>query len=1220
MVPICPLPNKDPEIVQGMISQENTIALSPVDGGEVRVVPPAIERFEEPYTHAGLHTVISALQSEYSDSAREDYNEAAAYAKKYHSGELYREKYGTEKVNDVIFAARNANILEEVNKKLATPAPIPLQGTYDESAWIESKIVRDDVVLVKNEITGDYDATEVPSLPEYVYHNAHGTLHDEIMTIRIPDSEMDEGYVVDPRVDPYVKIRVCSEQLLQHGPKPPYYISAKITGGDFHTDDGPSSVNEYSYFQASQKQMYEVRNLDDLIKYIADIPGWWSKSQIYYIDDNGKIQYGPPPFSDGHKKGDRHSIFTIAFTIVRVAENGDQARWLIRVADGKQNCAIQCVKELFPARITAGCMAKFPFLFPTTAERDAGMGGVYANMDQLDAVGKHLGVQFRIFSKLQALARDTKDPWMEIGKIGGAVVPMVVNSEHATIHRPITKITKVVYTDEDLNRSDSVNVVDTVYEDNDEGPQEILAITEFLDGEFQITKKFRPSSISLDPADDSDPMFFGVHKATSMHFRLFKRRFGYKSIRDPLIVKCLLNAERYIGNGRFLSVAQEKTEETVEIDQNKQYQSGHNNEFYVGYPRGELRPVEYTGLQQEGLAFVVLKAPLHYPAECNGLSMKFVCCEGNQCIPAPLARYLQIRDDQVDFALIADIIDINIPEFINEYAQQLMRMGSLKLVANSFIGRFIAGGLSRKKKEEIPFGNNAELQRLIFECKLHGYDFLIKSINGHEGGEGGTQRNMMVAGGSLPLIASCGGSAEVGNLTPFTEGEAVRGMMEVSIPSPMGGLYHLHSYVLAYARISMMQMHARLEAAGCKIYAWNTDSFVVSKGGILRGLHSAGVSEEAYGGWKVGPVKGYYAGLTHITSTDDWERCKADLVYACEDAATELSKRKVPATNAPIRHTLVLGPAGIGKSYGFLKNPAYTSRLLVPTHELRLEHIAKLAQIHEDPALRIPVYTSHKVAQPTLSLKQVTMLQKTGKIGQLTSYDIVDEAFMYDLRHWTRVLELAKIYGTTIIALGCADQHHKHNDITVDWFRAHGFDVRFMNRSELAPGVVTRHSTDYGNFLDSIAPLEPMEQITRAAQSGLYKSKSLLETLRNPEITNIIASNHQRINFIHSEYKKMYPQGMIRCREVKAKSRRPRAIVSIKITDPRIWWGRKGMTDLAPKGFTHEPAYAVTSDAFQGRTHEEGLAIDIRTMTERHGSFYVALTRTRTPENVTFIV
>ena len=732
-------------------------------------------------------------------------------------------------------------------------------------------------------------------------------------------------------------------------------------------------------------------------------------------------------------------------------------------------------------------------------------GKVYITHENIEELARCMQVKIVTYTKLGLI---TNRPWHTYGYQKGKKIPIKLESEHATIAAQKLSIDEIIYHDA-LDIPDTTDIVDKEWyrPERNANPNDPLQPMFYTSYDRVIHKTFRPSSVTKNPLDDFDLANAYVFSADQMMFKLFKKQFDIQPIKNDKVRSIIKSAEHFIKKCVF----EELKGDIYEIDHNKSYTSAEFSPYYQGFPTNNLTPV--TLEFSTNPAFYVLDTIDNPPLEFQIL---YNYLEGPIVITTPMYKYLESRgaDMVVDYVIDSRFRDISILGFADQFDIPQERK---KLFCNSLIGRSITGGLACTKIVHCPYSNIAECNQIIHECQTLDYQYI--------------QHDSIV---------------------------------EVHLPTRQDGLFHFHSYILAYSGIAMLSKFHELHTDCSEIVGYNVDAI------IFKNVRNYDDSCHP-GGWKTKKLdsKSYF----HQLKVSQYEAKH----YHDSDLALKPLNRKIYNNS-----TIIIAAAGIGKSHTFINQPSYNQVILTPTKTLRNQFRANGAIAH----------TSHKYFQFTISDKKFYKMRQFGQLPQATDI-IIDEAFMYTKEQW-KIIERRK--GTsTIIALGDPEQIRcAVNGTPVDMSFFEHYDCEYRTR---LPDSPARHSYQDGLLLDA---LRESDDKTAFVLSNFETAEHVVDPTRLVVVgTHDVAKRYNTLAKAHcNSTGELFPF-----------KNKDREIVYLPVGTPRAWWGRKGMLDVPPKGTKYEPAYAVTVDSVQGKTIER-LAVDLKSL-NRHGSVYTAMTRTR---------
>jgi hypothetical protein len=654
-------------------------------------------------------------------------------------------------------------------------------------------------------------------------------------------------------------------------------------------------------------------------------------------------------------------------------------------------------------------------------------------------------------------------------------------------------------------------------------------------GATTIHKTFRPSSVHPGLSDD-DLQYAYSCDASAVFARYFETKYELKRIESREMRRTIKMAERFIGRKRYGPVAG-----AYETDMIGAYASYRSNPYYARWqmPGNVFYTADFDATRAN-LAFVAVRSIQAHGALARALNALY---PGGPLtvLPAPLWEHLTQAGAVVDaaYGIYTDQSkDIDLLGTMDEFK---VSPDDRKRIRNSMIGRCIAGGMADEYKREFHGLSKTECEQVIYECGLLGYKFQMTS----------------------PVV------------------DRLFNSIIIMLPHVGRGLFHFHSYILAYQAISMLQRWVSLEET-TPILAFNVDALVTA------------VEPPACAGWTVTRSKPYYEKLSLCAAPSDTYTCTS--VHAAH-------VNSVHCTRA--RSTFLLGAAGVGKSYIVKTNPHPSCAYLLPTKVLRDSTRADLRATYPGAL----VCTAHKWFQFTQSDAGFLHIVRAQKLHRDVLY--IDEATMYPRELWEVMRRRAALVGTILIPMGDFHQLRsellglaKGTPVDLNYF-ATWCEIRRVKRG----ATPCRHQPEYGEWLDSLRELESEELAQTVVKSQVYDTITTADQLH--ACAHVIIGQHKTAHVLNAEHR-------LRCIRLGAPFplRRTSGVSSgvialMPVDTPSVYWDRKSITDVPPAGTLYEPAYAVTIDSFQGRTVDTSIAVHAEGMT-RPGALYTAITRTRT--------
>lgn len=798
-----------------------------------------------------------------------------------------------------------------------------------------------------------------------------------------------------------------------------------------------------------------------------------------------------------------------------------------------------------------------PFLVPKNTD------DIFIDQDIIADIAKKLQIRIMLYSPLGA---KTGLVWNEFGGAHKKSIKIRIQDEHATIipgSVPVNQVNYVNYIGSKPPK-DAIDFGMRKVKDDDY----CTYYTTVSDSVMVTHKTFRPSSVTGMKKDDMDPAYFKVFSAESMLYQLFKQDFDLKPIVNPHARLIAKTAEHFITRNIIIPLSVDK--KYIEYDHNKNYVSYSSSEiakYYKGFPGNFLVPCKLE--DAEFPAFYVVNSITNAPKAFTTLLP-----QDKKVITAPIYSWLVDHGAMIDVDFVmttkeGGFKDINIIKWTEEqrlkYNTELLNDDTtLKMFRNSLIGRTITGGIRETDSLTIKYGNQDELNQMIFECELFDE---VKEFSWDE--------------------------------TYF----------RAKIKKSAGrckGMFNFHSYILSYAAIQMLEKFIELENLGYPVCAYNVDSLVIE-----FNANAPRPMDQYPGGWKTQKVT--YETKKSLFVMPSSTQCAHD------DITESVNHLRVYTDRKPVlRDQLILGAGGIGKSYTYLCNPLFDSVVSAPTIRTRNAHkdTAKTAgheYIKGKGGLKIEC--TEKQWQTNVDDETFKFLRQNSKVTAEHNYAIIDEFTMLDSG------QLETIYrrqgSTVFIFIG--DMEQICNSINNRAIKISDFhqpiEITYKTRIEGAPA---RHSYEFGCLLDEFrgksAAIQTDMAISKFTRCNLEQLEGLIKET-NVGLLRIIVGDNKTAKKYNDIARKLH--AMIPCIN-KSQGKNRGQIEYLPTWDHRIWWGRQSMTDVRPKGYWFEPAYAVTVDSFQGQTVDHAICVDLASCT-RQGTLYTAITRPKKQKQIYLI-
>ncbi len=828
---------------------------------------------------------------------------------------------------------------------------------------------------------------------------------------------------------------------------------------------------------------------------------------------------------------------------------------------------------------------------PTLSDFEVAGNNVSVNFDEMFKLAKMFEFNLSIYSQFGKIVGL---PWKDSKKNEHfKSIKVCVSNNHCNIMKSIYKITKIVYVDDTYDGMVGVlggQFVDVIESRQNEFGKYYIRYNN-IDKETTIYKTWKPSAYGLKVDIDDLPDYYrclGVHEVL---YKQFVDRFTI--MKTPLdLFSIIRSACLFFGKRMINSIS----ESVVKIDHNKSYSSYKNCKYYIGFPGDKLRLAHRDIDDLDEIAFIIGspkiipdKHKLMYDTLYGDMSVftrpmyKFLC---------DLGFIFEIRYK----VITNDYKNVDIWDFLSEY-DGIIKPSDKKLCLNSFLGKTICGGISPTRTYHFTSSDVDEMK--------HINDEIHKTFKG-----------------IIPVIPS------------FDSNQQNIVGLRADLPRVNNGSYHFYSYILQYSHIQVMTKWIDLEASGAKVCGYHVDSLIIEPNNCDLNL-----TPDIVGGWKL-----------ELDAPNTYNKYKKQpLVPDSHRQLQPIGEIKIDSLPKkillPYKRYVINGPAGIGKSFPFISDPYDDCILLTPTVALRESHIKTYNNImssdeytDEQKALisnmRNQIHTAAKYFQFSMMHWEADILRHRGTIPAACKNVIIDEGCMFDRLDFEKILSVVNSHNSNLCVLLDFDQIHKElsgniqNAVTIDYFERKGFTIIDMNRND--DDTHTRHKLQYGRFLDSLRGRELDSQKEIIHTSGLF-NKVIVNDYTSPELLNydhIIVGTHFAARKINSNYANTHE--FIKCR-LKARSLVMRddniepytlysgQVVNLRSDDKRIWYDRSKFDDVIPKKKYFEPVYAATVDSFQGTTISSGkIAICIYEL-KKHGSLYSAITRTKTPEQVTLV-
>lgn len=873
----------------------------------------------------------------------------------------------------------------------------------------------------------------------------------------------------------------------------------------------------------------------------------------------------------------------------------------------KENCVLQVLRHTGNKWLPR-VYKNVPELDPaiTTHTKD---GNIYLKKEHLQPVAKAADINIAIKTPLGAAlglvweyAEGRKKS--QDGKVHATKFSVEVRNKHAMLIPSEIKVTKVEYHDPNtplIPPHDSPALIEYRPTDDKAPKKDVEFYTIFENNHATIHKKYRPSTKTNDPNDDKNPLYFRcLSDASLLSIQLKYENDIYPT--PPQFVPIIKRAEKFGTKGTTADYRRllQKNTPIYECDQNKAYlsykfdENSNPNPYYMGFPTHNLvaisgEPITTGTIKPVFVEVAIIKMPSHVALAWNTLTAN----NDASVLTYPLYRFLIDNGATITVSktIYATTTDIDVVEFAKKRGYDL---STDKRSILETIGRLIIGGMEGASEQTYTNIGRNELEQMKFECDSNNIKYIYEP--------------------------KCPDNSTKPSHYTF------RAFIPHRKPK---GAFHVHAFVLSYALIAILKKFMHLKNLNANIVAWNTDAIYYAAPNILT------PDNPNLGGFKTtllcpkNPQKAYLKALTPTTPADIFDQTYAPLQFST-----------LPHSIKPNQFTILTGSGGIGKSYPFITNPLPGMIMLTPTLVLRSKQQQQLN--NRAPAMTVQRY----FALGCTDARAEIVRRRFGRYSVV----VIDEYTLLNRRQWETVIRRAKQDGCILIVLGDPEQVHNSMDLIADeegdeqnevqvadenndksqqvslpFFAKHGFIEHELKRNENTP---CRHEFTYGKQLDSFRGLSPLSQTQKT--KNIFKHANA-PTLDDPFFyfrnnTRMVVGNHISAHTHNTLAKEMIEhlnEGRPASEHILFPFRRVNKsesrgeIVYLPTTTPNVFWNRKKVSDIPPKGTHYEPAWACTSDCLQGQTFEtEFILIHTESCSRRHGVIYTAITRARRPEQV----
>ena len=292
---------------------------------------------------------------------------------------------------------------------------------------------------------------------------------------------------------------------------------------------------------------------------------------------------------------------------------------------------------------------------------------------------------------------------------------------------------------------------------------------------LSLLKSFRPSEVTNNPLDDTNPEYFNCFSVSSLLFRKWCLENNFKPIKNNFINDILKKACKTCGFFRYEDFEEDNYNKYLEIDHNRSYSISTNkkNSFYAGYPTNSMELYNYNeGDDLTNVIFFYVSL-IEYPRNYTFLPVQY------ECLSAPMYNFMlsigcKITIDSVIYGELKDITD----------QPTVPNPKECKFMQNMHIGKLITGGIDQLQTKKYYAPNKLERLAAIDQLNKHNIPYTIDPCN----------ENYIYF--KIPINTQ---------------------------------MYHIYAYVVQYSQIAIMQMMIKLQDMGHKILAGNCDALMIKE-------------------------------------------------------------------------------------------------------------------------------------------------------------------------------------------------------------------------------------------------------------------------------------------------------------------------------------------------------------------------------------------------------
>jgi hypothetical protein len=414
------------------------------------------------------------------------------------------------------------------------------------------------------------------------------------------------------------------------------------------------------------------------------------------------------------------------------------------------------------------------------------------------------------------------------------------------------------------------------------------------------------------------------------------------------------------------------------------------------------------------------------------------------------------------------------------------------------------------------------------------------------------------------------------------------------------GLYHIHSYIIDYAIITLL--HAMIKTKLENIVCYNTDGFYSTIKPPIE--------------FDANKLHGFKYALCKIRGSFKQEH---------DQHTPIVTPVHLPTGSDLFTNSITNGPAGCGKSRQVFTNTYHSSIMLFPTHTLRADGELKAATAK----LPLPTMTVQKYYYDNPNVQR-----------KIYENVYIDEVTMISREFFRKIMQHAFTHRYNVHFIGDIDEHGLHQLPPVSnkdfiasplkWVDFNGFYKQTIITAD------RRQSNDDCVILDSLRNFHYKTQLKILKQHLQCVSQEQAVQLFDNTSIALVGTNLKAAELNTLIYNKQLDQIRVRTtKKYNLNKTDNTQLVKGQMTftdhinyvchdlEPTIdgskqaIYLRKESNVKAP--FPLEMMYAGTTDALQGCTHDGKIFIDVKTM-DRENILYTAVTRCKKLSDVYLIV